>query len=219
MTRSSSRPEQNTTTTRSQTNPQLENTTYEAPNTRKKRLRDSLELQHPIDTYFIKKRKASVCPDDRVRPVQCDRDDNVSDTITVAYEDNSHSPRTTRQHPPASSASDLVDAQPSLPLIPTQNQTLEAARTANLDVPTSARTHTVHHDKVVAGLKHELDRLQPAARDRNAGDEKRKLRSQESTRYKSELSLYFSDYDVIIGNDQREKRMFHPLSCTVRGPS
>lgn len=34
----------------------------------------------------------------------------------------------------------------------------------------------------------------------------RKLRSQEQTRFKSELSAYFPDYDEIIGNDPKEER-------------
>lgn len=64
---------------------------------------------------------------------------------------------------------------------------------------------TIHHQKVVNGIKHELDRLQPKAADLNK-DEKRKLRSQEGTRFKSELSQYFPEYDEVIGNDPKEDR-------------
>jgi hypothetical protein len=34
----------------------------------------------------------------------------------------------------------------------------------------------------------------------------RKLRSQEATRFKSELSAYFQDYDEVIGNEPKETR-------------
>ncbi|TVY49811.1 hypothetical protein LOCC1_G000448 [Lachnellula occidentalis] len=67
---------------------------------------------------------------------------------------------------------------------------------------------TVHHQKVVNGIKHELDRLQPKAADLNK-DEKRKLRSQEGTRFKSELSQYFPEYDEVIGNDPKEDHILN----------
>lgn len=71
-------------------------------------------------------------------------------------------------------------------------------------LPESAKKPTNHHEKVVNGIKHELDRLQPSAADLK--DEKRKLRSQEGTRFKSELSAYFPEYDEVIGNDPKEER-------------
>lgn len=67
-----------------------------------------------------------------------------------------------------------------------------------------------HRKKVVNGLKHELDRLQPAPADKETQG-RRKLRSQEATRFKSELSAYFPDYDEIIGNDPKEQREFQHL--------
>ncbi len=49
----------------------------------------------------------------------------------------------------------------------------------------------------------DLDQLHPGHGD--AGEQQgRKLRSQEATRFKSELSAYFPDYDEVIGNDPRE---------------
>lgn len=75
------------------------------------------------------------------------------------------------------------------------NTTTSASRSPNL---------TKHKEKVANGLRHELDRLQP-----NNGATKeqgRKLRSQEATRFKSELSAYFPDYDEVIGNDPKEQR-------------
>lgn len=61
-----------------------------------------------------------------------------------------------------------------------------------------------HADKVGAGIRHELDRLQPSGAGQKL--EGRKLRSQEGTRFKSDLALYFPDYDVVIGNEPEETR-------------
>jgi hypothetical protein len=61
-----------------------------------------------------------------------------------------------------------------------------------------------HHEKVVNGIKHELDRLQPNVADLK--DEKRKLRSQEDQWFKSELSAYLPEYDTVIGNIPKEDR-------------
>lgn len=65
---------------------------------------------------------------------------------------------------------------------------------------------TKHQAKVINGIRHELNRLQPNdadARDQPGG---RKLRSQEATRFKSDLSAYFLDYDEVIGNEPKEQR-------------
>ncbi len=79
--------------------------------------------------------------------------------------------------------------------------------------PEPIRKPTNHHEKVVNGIKHELDRLQPSAADLK--DEKRKLRSQEGTRFKSELSAYFPEYDEVIGNEPKEERKSPILSRVV----
>ncbi|KAK8061528.1 iq calmodulin-binding domain-containing protein [Apiospora phragmitis] len=71
---------------------------------------------------------------------------------------------------------------------------------------------TRHQEKVKNGIQHELDRLQPNATDvapqpKEQGG--RKLRSQEQTRFKSELSAYFPDYDEVIGNDPKEQHVLN----------
>lgn len=76
--------------------------------------------------------------------------------------------------------------------------------------PPPPKKSTNHHEKVVNGIKHELDRLQPNSADLKA--EKRKLRSQEGTRFKSELSAYFPEYDEVIGNEPKEDRTLN-LVC------
>ncbi|KAL2154399.1 hypothetical protein VTH82DRAFT_3075 [Thermothelomyces myriococcoides] len=64
-----------------------------------------------------------------------------------------------------------------------------------------------HREKVANGLKHELNRLQPSAADTK--EQGRKLRSQEATRFKSELSAYFPEYDEVIGNDPKETHLLN----------
>ena len=73
-----------------------------------------------------------------------------------------------------------------------------------------ATNPTKHKEKVANGLKHELDRLQPDVAVTKA--QGRKLRSQEATRFKSDLSAYFPDYDEVIGNDPKEHREQQPSS-------
>lgn len=65
---------------------------------------------------------------------------------------------------------------------------------------------TKHHLKVANGIRHEIDKLQPNPADLQC--ETRKLRSQEGTRFKSELSAYFPEYDEVIGNEPKEERKF-----------
>ena len=81
----------------------------------------------------------------------------------------------------------------------------------------SHKTETHSHpaskskEKPVHGIKHELKSLQLTTADavdtppvpRDGG---RKLRSQEATRFKSELSAYFPEYDEVIGNEPKEER-------------
>ncbi|UNI23158.1 hypothetical protein JDV02_008993 [Purpureocillium takamizusanense] len=73
---------------------------------------------------------------------------------------------------------------------------------------------TKHQAKVINGIKHELDRLHPQhpVPPREQG---RKLRSQEATRFKSDLSAYFPDYDEVIGNDPKEQHLLNPETPVV----
>ncbi|KAI1872261.1 uncharacterized protein JN550_003980 [Neoarthrinium moseri] len=77
-------------------------------------------------------------------------------------------------------------------------------------VKTAHSQLTNHQKKVINGIRHELDRLQPSAADAGQAREPgRKLRSQEATRFKSELSAYFPDYDEVIGNDAKEHHVLN----------
>ncbi|KAK3310606.1 something about silencing, SAS, complex subunit 4-domain-containing protein [Chaetomium strumarium] len=129
-----------------------------------------------------------------------------------------------------------TDAKPAPPpptpkpaaAAPNPPTTRRAAPLANDDGPpkttsTSARqrpTRTKHQEKVANGLKHELSRLQPNAED-TTKHEGRKLRSQEVTRFKSELSAYFPEYDEVIGNDPKETHLLNldtPIVITDEAP-
>ncbi|KAL1892661.1 hypothetical protein Sste5346_006947 [Sporothrix stenoceras] len=74
-------------------------------------------------------------------------------------------------------------------------------------------------EKAVNGFKNqELKALQistaeaeavAAAATRGAHEGGRKLRSQEATRFKSELAAYFPDYDEVIGNEPKEEHLLN----------
>ncbi|PKS09900.1 hypothetical protein jhhlp_004523 [Lomentospora prolificans] len=79
---------------------------------------------------------------------------------------------------------------------PSDKQSKQESLKNNTDKPTK------HQEKVRNGIQHELDKLQPAPSDTKP--EGRKLRSQETIRFKSELSTYFPEYDEVIGNDPKQ---------------
>lgn len=102
-----------------------------------------------------------------------------------------------------------------------QNQTAASTRRTATDASNPSRGNgtpaaplTKHQEKVINGIKHELDRLQPTGVDTKEQRGGRKLRSQEASRFKSELSAYFPDYDEVIGNEPKEQRASMPPKCT-----
>ncbi|RYO83486.1 hypothetical protein DL764_009457 [Monosporascus ibericus] len=94
---------------------------------------------------------------------------------------------------------------------PPQNFQQKQAKTTLNTAANSQSTLTKHQSKLKNGIKHELDRLQPSAADASSATAQsgRKLRSQEATRFKSELSAYFPDYDEVIGNDPKEQHILN----------
>ncbi|KJZ71588.1 hypothetical protein HIM_08982 [Hirsutella minnesotensis 3608] len=90
-------------------------------------------------------------------------------------------------------------------LIPVQS--IETPIASHAPPRVSEAAVTKHKAKVINGIKHELDRLQPQSD--GPKDQGRKLRSQEATRFKSELSAYFPDYDEVIGNDPKEQHLLN----------
>ena len=96
-----------------------------------------------------------------------------------------------------------------LPAQPQEQQLRGEQTEAPPDVATQSREpkkSTIHHEKVANGIRHELGRLNPYGEDTKTTDEGRKLRSQEGTRFKSDLALYFPEYDEVIGNEPKEER-------------
>ncbi|PNP58466.1 hypothetical protein THARTR1_01482 [Trichoderma harzianum] len=96
-------------------------------------------------------------------------------------------------------------AKPQLPLETVNVQPPIPRRAA---VASSASRQPVPPAKVINGIRHELDRLQP--RHDDTKEQGRKLRSQEATRFKSDLSAYFPDYDEVIGNDPKAEHLLNP---------
>ncbi|KAI1077390.1 something about silencing, SAS, complex subunit 4-domain-containing protein [Whalleya microplaca] len=127
------------------------------------------------------------------------------------------------QEPPTVASSPLSPPAPPPPRPPPTGAAAAATATATATAAAVARRQadktaattelnlTKHQEKVINGIKHELDRLQPSAVDTGAVQEQpgRKLRSQEATRFKSELSAYFPDYDEVIGNIPKEQHILN----------
>ncbi|KAF4988578.1 hypothetical protein FGRMN_9698 [Fusarium graminum] len=113
------------------------------------------------------------------------------------FDNNKASPPTRK---PAATPTVATATIPNIPPTPTDNATPK---------PKEEQTLTKHQSKVINGIKHELDRLQPQPSDTNTKEQGRKLRSQEATRFKSELSAYFPEYDEVIGNEPKEQQLFN----------
>lgn len=170
-----------------QTRPTAHKAIQELPNTRRKRQREPIEITH--DAILSKRPRIDINSVARPKAQLKSRSHIVIDA----------------PEKPRNISEQQRDRQPtSKTTTKNVNGTKNEAQTPNTEAAT--RLSTKHAEKVVAGIKHELDRLQPAAADTKAKDEKRKLRSQEGTRFKSELALYFPDYDVVIGNEPEEIR-------------
>ncbi|KAF4432417.1 hypothetical protein F53441_13827 [Fusarium austroafricanum] len=111
--------------------------------------------------------------------------------------DNNKAPPPTRK---TGATPTVASATPNPPPPTTDNATPK---------PKQEQTLTKHQSKVINGIKHELDRLQPQPSDTNTKEQGRKLRSQEASRFKSELSAYFPEYDEVIGNEPKEQQLFN----------
>ncbi|KAK4172479.1 something about silencing, SAS, complex subunit 4-domain-containing protein [Triangularia setosa] len=113
--------------------------------------------------------------------------------------------------PPKPTVAAAPESQPRS-AIPAQAPPAKSASTNSISNAANSERQpilTKHQEKVVNGLKHELDRLQPNAADTRAKDQGRKLRSQEATRFKSELSAYFPEYDEVIGNEPKKEHLLN----------
>ncbi|XXH05684.1 hypothetical protein Hte_012119 [Hypoxylon texense] len=125
---------------------------------------------------------------------------------SITVKSQSHPHHQPKSQPPTNDSTVAPAAQkPPHPPIPQQ-----PSKTATAAV-SSEPPLKKHKEKAINGIKHELDRLQPSAADTSSATERpgRKLRSQEATRFKSELSAYFPDYDEVIGNDPKEQHILN----------
>lgn len=116
-------------------------------------------------------------------------------------------PREPQQPKPSRSAAIAAPTTSRRKTTPPTSASTAVARKTGLAPAAGSKQQdglTKHKSKVANGLKHELDRLQVGSA--VAKDQGRKLRSQEATRFKSDLSAYFPDYDEVIGNDPKEQR-------------
>ncbi|KAK7738041.1 hypothetical protein SLS63_002374 [Diaporthe eres] len=114
-------------------------------------------------------------------------------------------PKQDHRHPASAPAPPPPPAPSHSPAPAPAPATGDAATPAADD---SSAAPTKHREKVVNGIKHELDRLQPSSADMAASTgQGRKLRSQEGVRFKSELSAYFPEYDEVIGNVPKEEHI------------
>lgn len=156
------------------------------------------EIEIPSKTQY----QARLYPENHQRPAR------VSSTISATT--HNKPPKHDRQPTTAPSPPQAPEPLPQAPA-PTLSQ-------ASKPSTTHAKGLTKHREKVVNGIKHELDRLQPNKADAAASSgQGRKLRSQEGVRYKSELSAYFPEYDEVIGNIPKEQReYFHPITMRYR---
>lgn len=120
---------------------------------------------------------------------------------------------TTAPPPAAPEPTQAAAPRPAPPPAKTATTATTAQDKAASSPASSVAAHTKHREKVVNGIKHELDRLQPSSADMATNSQGRKLRSQEGVRYKSELSAYFPEYDEVIGNIPKEQRKLFLFFC------
>jgi len=101
---------------------------------------------------------------------------------------------------------------------PAKHETLAERPLRDKEEVGATRELPRYAEKASNGIKHELERLQPdGAGAADTKSETRKLRSQEGTRFKSELASYFPDYDVVIGNEAAEetRKLFNATGGVV----
>lgn len=137
---------------------------------------------------------------------------------------DTRNPPTTRPQPqqpkPARSAAIAAPTASRRKTTPPRPATTAVAKKAAPAPTAGSKTQdglTKHKEKVANGLKHELNRLQVGSA--VIKDQGRKLRSQETTRFKSDLSAYFPDYDEVIGNDPKEHHLLNAEKPILVAPS
>ncbi|RYC57946.1 hypothetical protein CHU98_g8271 [Xylaria longipes] len=138
------------------------------------------------------------------KPILVKRQLSATQPVQVA---SSHKP----ERPSPTATNPLPPPPPPPPPTTTTITTTTTTTATATAVPSKQHGLTRNQEKVINGIRHELDRLQPSTADTTSatGPSGRKLRSQEATRFKSELAAYFPEYDEVIGNDPKEQHLLN----------
>ncbi|KAK2048173.1 hypothetical protein LZ31DRAFT_550541 [Colletotrichum somersetense] len=191
------------TATRAANSPQNVNTYHHSIPGRTKRQLDSTD--NLVDFNHQKSKRPRTSIEILIRPAPSPArpaDANATTTTTPNVTATPQPTTTTTPRPPAP----LPKTTPKS--APQHVATLHPPNLAPVPANSNASHLTKHQEKVINGIKHELDRLQPRQADAHTKEGGRKLRSQEATRFKSELSAYFPEYDEVVGNEPKEQQLF-----------
>ncbi|TGJ85935.1 hypothetical protein E0Z10_g2790 [Xylaria hypoxylon] len=147
------------------------------------------------------------------KPILVNRQRSTTQPVQVAssHKPERPSPIATNPLPPVPPPTYVPTATTAPPPPPTTATTTTTTTTA----ANKENGLTRHQEKVINGIRHELGRLQPSVASTTSTSTStsvslgRKLRSQEATRFKSELSAYFPEYDEVIGNDTKEQYLLN----------
>ncbi|OLN81759.1 hypothetical protein CCHL11_06923 [Colletotrichum chlorophyti] len=176
---------------------------------RTKRPLDSTEI---VDFDHPKSKRPRPSIEILLRPALSPANKPAASNATANVTPTPQSKTTTKATATATTASQAATpAKPTAKPVPPPQQHVATVHPPNPPSASAAFPNrhasqlTKHQEKVINGIKHELDRLQPRDVDTHTKEGGRKLRSQEATRFKSELSAYFPEYDEVIGNEPREQ--------------
>ncbi|TQN67081.1 hypothetical protein CSHISOI_08353 [Colletotrichum shisoi] len=192
------------TTTRAANTPQNINTLHHPIPGRNKRQLDSPD--NLVDFNQPKPKRPRTSIEILIRPAPSP----VRPAVTNANATSASNVTSTPQHASATTTPRPLAPLPKHPpkSAPQHAATVHPPNPTPVPANDDAAQLTKHQEKVINGIKHELDRLQPRDADTHTKEGGRKLRSQEATRFKSELAAYFPEYDEVIGNEPKEQQLF-----------
>lgn len=147
------------------------------------------------DFEAIKPKRSRIAVEILSKPRTVDRAVNTPTTTVATPTVNTNEPVAPAATTTAANVANTND-EPKKSTAPKENTVVSTTS------PEQQQNITKNQSKVLNGMKHELDRLQPQTSDTKS--QGRKLRSQEATKFKSELSAYFPDYDEVIGNEAKQ---------------
>ncbi|KAK1636098.1 something about silencing, SAS, complex subunit 4-domain-containing protein [Colletotrichum phormii] len=163
------------------------------------------QTDHIVDFEHQKPKRPRTSIEILIRPALLPNKPAVANATPTANVTPTPHPTTTAATKPQAAA---PLAKPTPKPAPQHVATVHPPNPAAAAANNNAAQLTKHQEKVINGIKHELDRLQPREADTHTKEGGRKLRSQEATRFRSELSAYFPEYDEVIGNEPKEQQLF-----------